>query len=137
VTHRGPFQPPPCWDSVVFGRASSPQAWARYHQTLTQSNCLQGEVDPYHQLLDGWVLLRLPARGRLLVDDLHADVVLGRDHAFQIWAQSETETGSVAGDRGASSATRPIAGVIPRGHANPSPPRSSDCGSDSPRGRAA
>lgn len=39
----------------------------------------------HHQLLDGGVFLALPARGRLLVDDLHADIVLGRHNTFEIW----------------------------------------------------
>lgn len=55
-----------------------------------------GEGSPYHQLLDGGVLLRLPARGRLLVHDLHADVILGRNHSFQIW--EEKEKSSAPGD---------------------------------------
>lgn len=31
----------------------------------------------YHQLLDGGVFFRLPARGGLLVDNLHSDIVFG------------------------------------------------------------
>lgn len=41
--------------------------------------------------------------------DLHADIVLGRNHTFEIWAKSEREKGLVEGARGASSGTRLIA----------------------------
>lgn len=41
--------------------------------------------------------------------DLHADIVLGRNHTFQIWAKSEREKGLVEGNRGTSSRTRLIA----------------------------
>ena len=41
--------------------------------------------------------------------DLHADIVLGRNHTFEIWAKSETEKGLVEGNRGASSGTQVMA----------------------------
>ena len=39
----------------------------------------------HHQLLDGRVFLSLPTRRRLLVDNLHSDVILGRHNPFEIW----------------------------------------------------
>ena len=41
--------------------------------------------------------------------DLHADIVLGRNHTFEIWAKSEMEKGLVEGNRGAASGTQVIA----------------------------
>lgn len=41
--------------------------------------------------------------------DLHADIVLGRNHTFEIWAKSEMEKGLVEGNCGASSRTQLIA----------------------------
>lgn len=45
-----------------------------------------GKGDPYHELLDGGMLVRLPAGHWLLVHDLHADVVLGGHHPLEICA---------------------------------------------------
>lgn len=39
----------------------------------------------HHQLLDGGMFFCLPAGGRLLVDNLHSDVILGRHNPFEIW----------------------------------------------------
>lgn len=42
----------------------------------------------HHQLLDGGVFLGLPTGGRLLVDNLHSDVIFGRHNPFEIWTKN-------------------------------------------------
>lgn len=82
-------------ENRIFGRASLPC----YHQALLGAISYGGEGAPHHELLDGRVLLCLPARGRLLVHDLHTDVVLGRHHTLEIWGKREMEKGQLVQGR--------------------------------------